>query len=459
MAHPATSALQQALTLLAEVAAAPALHLDDDELCALAVAAEEAGRLVDATRLAAAAEIDHRSRFELGSDGLAYRLGHRRGIHLVEQLTRVSQAEAVRRVRVGAALRPRLGLGGELLAPEFPRMAEAVASGSVGTDAAAAVTRCLGQAARNGADPEHVAAAERELVAEALREPADNVAVMARAWREALDADGVLPREEKLRNQRSFVLSAEREGMVRFHGAASPIEAAELKAYFSESTAPDAQPRFLSEEDRARATADLLPGEEIIRDPRTREQRQFDIVMGLLRAGVRSTGQGSTATVMAVIKLDDLENGTGVGWLDNVAEPVSASTVSEMVCDSGFRRLVLGPQGEVLELGRTERSFSRAQRLALAARDGGCVWPQCTAPPSWCHAHHVEEWSKGGKTDIDNGALLCSAHHHMLHASDFEMRMIDGRPHLLAPPWLDPAREWRLVGRLRLTWAPSSRAA
>jgi len=457
MTSSAIDSLQQALALLAEVAATSTLSFSDEELCALTSSIETAGRLVDATRLASAAEIDDRSRFELGSAGLSYRLGHRRGVHLVEQLTRTSQVEAARRIRTGSALRARVGLGGEVLPAPFPRVAAAVSRGAVGVDAAAIVTRCLGQAARNGADPAHLEAAERELVAEAVRVPADQVAVMARVWREALDPDGALPRDEKLRQQRKFVLGAERDGIVPFHGLASPVEAAELKAYFSESMAPDATPRFVCEEDLALGTESVVDGDgdvvTLFRDPRTREQRQFDVIMGLLRAGARSHGQGSTANVLAVIKLDDLEGTTGVGWLDNVAEPVSASTVHELVCDSGFQRLVLGPHGEVLALGRKERYFTSAQRLALAGRDGGCVWPRCTAPPSWCHAHHVEEWTDGGPTDIENGVLLCSAHHHMLHASEFQMKMLDGRPHLLAPAWLDPTHEWQLLGRPRLAWA------
>ena len=81
------------------------------------------------------------------------------------------------------------------------------------------------------------------------------------------------------------------------------------------------------------------------------------------------------------------------------------------------------------------------------------MWPQCTAPPSWCHAHHVLEYENGGKTDVDNGALLCPAHHHMLHASEFTMRMIRGRPTLLAPPWLDPGQVYRPLGRSRVLMA------
>jgi hypothetical protein len=251
--------------------------------------------------------------------------------------------------------------------------------------------------------------------------------------------------------------------MTPFHGLASPLEAAELKSAFSESMAPDATPRFLSEEDLARGTETLSTPDggtvTHIRDPRSRPQRQFDILMGLIRAGRRSKGQRGTANVMAVIKLDDLENNRGVGWLDDVAEPVSASTINQLVCDSGFQRLLLGASGEVLRLGERERYFTPPQRRALAARDGGCVWPGCTAPPSWCEAHHVVEWSNGGKTDIDNGVLLCGAHHHMLHASEFQMRMITGRPHLLAPPWLDPAQNWQLLGRPRLVWPEHGLAA
>ena len=38
---------------------------------------------------------------------------------------------------------------------------------------------------------------------------------------------------------------------------------------------------------------------------------------------------------------------------------------------------------------------------------------------------------------IDNGVLLCPKHHHLLHSSAYQLRLIDGRPWILAPPWLD----------------------
>lgn len=154
-------------------------------------------------------------------------------------------------------------------------------------------------------------------------------------------------------------------------------------------------------------------------------------------------------TVMAVVTLKDLQAGTGVAWLDDIDEPVSAITAQQLACDAGYREIVLGTSGEVLYLGVTRRLFSAVQRKALAVRDGGCAWGQCPAPPSWCEAHHVIEWEAGGKTDIDNGMLLCSRHHHELHAGEHTIRMINGKPHMLAPPWIDPTQTWRPLGMTR----------
>ena len=132
-----------------------------------------------------------------------------------------------------------------------------------------------------------------------------------------------------------------------------------------------------------------------------------------------------------------------------------------MACDAGHRKVVLGNSGEILYVGRLQRLFTAAQRRALAVRDGGCVWLNCAAPPGWCHAHHVEEYNSNGKhglTDIDNGVLLCPAHHHMLHNSSFTVKMVDGKPWLLAPTWIDPGQTWRPLGRARVTMTASLRS-
>jgi hypothetical protein len=96
----------------------------------------------------------------------------------------------------------------------------------------------------------------------------------------------------------------------------------------------------------------------------------------------------STASVTAVLTLDNLRSGGGIGWLEDVAEPISTATVEELVCSAGLAPLLLGDNGEVLHLGRERRRFTSAQVKAMTARDGGCV--NCGAPASWCNAHHVK---------------------------------------------------------------------
>ncbi|MGB3673421.1 MAG: HNH endonuclease signature motif containing protein [Candidatus Nanopelagicales bacterium] len=60
-------------------------------------------------------------------------------------------------------------------------------------------------------------------------------------------------------------------------------------------------------------------------------------------------------------------------------------------------------------------------RKALEVRDGGCVFPFCDRPPSWSHAHHIKHWADGGTTSLDNAALLCSRHHHVVHSQDYRV--------------------------------------
>jgi hypothetical protein len=445
-----TSGIGEAKRLLAAVARAGAVGLDDSTLVLTASTVEEVGRLVDALRIQLAGEIDERSRYELGREGLAQRLGETRAVHLIEKITLVSQREATRRVRLGRATRTRYALDGAARPAEFPAVAAALADGMLGLDSAVVIVAHLTQALRGTGSPERLERAEVSLVEAASSESTDLVAVRARVWREALDPDGAEPRDEELRRKRQFWLGRETDGLTQFGGYADPVNVALLRAALAERTGPNVQPRFLSAEELA--TADES------RDPRTSEQRNFDIVFGLLTAGIRASESKRTrmrtlTTVVAVVNKRDFEAGTGIGWLDDVDEPVSAATINELACDSGVRTLVLGDHGEPLHLGRTERLFSPAQRLALAARDGGCIWKGCHAPPGWCHAHRVVEYAQGGATDVDNGVLLCPAHHHALHASEYELTMVHGRPHLRAPAWLDPARQWVALGKSRVALA------
>jgi len=452
-----TDAIRQIGDQLAALAATPPATVSDDDLVAFTVELERAGRLLDALRTQAAAEIDTRSSSRI--DGLSDRYGFRTGAHLLEFLTRVSPAEASRRVRLGRATIAATNLVGDELPARHPRVASALQRGEIGVDSAAIIVRCLDQASPH-ATAEDLETAETELVTAAATDGADLIAVQARAWREALDADGAEPRDERIQRLRSFRLGRELDnGLTPFSGVADPYFAAQLRAALDNADKPGVTPRFLPEADRQTGLGivETDDGEviESVTDPRTRDQRNYDVLQGVVTAGLRSTGTKTgelrdLAQVTAVVTMNDLHDCTGVAWLDDVAEPISALTCSALVCSCGFAPVVLGENGEPLYLGKHKRFFTEAQMRALAVRDGGCVWPGCGAPAAWAEGHHVTEYSAGGPTDIDNGVLLCRYHHHKLHRSGFQLAIIDSRPHMLLTPAMDPAQKWRPVGKSRI---------
>ncbi len=61
----------------------------------------------------------------------------------------------------------------------------------------------------------------------------------------------------------------------------------------------------------------------------------------------------------------------------------------------------------------------RRPSKAIAPRDGGCIFPGCTMPVTWCDIHHVEHWQDLGPTDLVLLAALCRNHHRVTHRKDW----------------------------------------
>jgi hypothetical protein len=121
---------------------------------------------------------------------------------------------------------------------------------------------------------------------------------------------------------------------------------------------------------------------------------------------------------------------------------ISLSAARRIACCAGIQRVVLDPNGAVLDVGREYRTATPAQFAALIARDGGCAFPGCTRPASWCIAHHIKHWADGGETNLDNLVLLCTHHHTVVHHHGWDVRLGPDRlPDFYPPPWVDPDRE------------------
>jgi hypothetical protein len=99
-----------------------------------------------------------------------------------------------------------------------------------------------------------------------------------------------------------------------------------------------------------------------------------------------------------------------------------------------------GAPTQPLEVGRTSRVVTAAQRTALAIRDGGCVFPGCDRPLAWCEAHHLRHWLHGGPTDLANLALLCRTHHRAVHEGGWRLARDPDGPLTATPPYRRPQR-------------------
>ncbi len=100
---------------------------------------------------------------------------------------------------------------------------------------------------------------------------------------------------------------------------------------------------------------------------------------------------------------------------NQLGQPLPADIAELLMCDASIQRLLTGPGGSPLDLGRSTPVVSAAQRTALAHRDRGCDFPTCTRPAHHCDAHHLRHWSRGGRTNLDNLVLLCRHHHRLVH--------------------------------------------
>ena len=352
----------------------------------------------------------------------------------------IARRGARRLVQTAALTRPSMSLTGGFVPARFPVIGRALDDGAISIDAASTVIEALGDAA-DRANPEHLIAAEEALVASATGErgihpaeagvadramPPELLARLARAWRDALDPDGVEPRYEQQLAQRSFSFRTRADGSFTGSFVCTPDQGAVLTTAFDAFTRPT-KPRFRDDDERADEARET--------DERTRPQKMIDALIAMVAASVEGRDVprvgGEAPTVVITVPQATLKAAAeGVpgctATVERTGDAVPAHIAASMLCDGFIQHAVTGADGLPLQLGRRDRLFSRAQRRALAIRDGGCRAPGCTFPVGWTEAHHITPWEEGGPTDLDNGILVCSHHHHEVHRGALEVIWASG---------------------------------
>ncbi|MFT4135002.1 HNH endonuclease signature motif containing protein [Microbacterium sp.] len=451
--------------------------LDDDGVVAVLAQTTAICRLAETLRIVASGVAGARSTREHGHGGLTQKRGHRNVVSLVQEITGGSRADAAKTVRLGESLleaaAPRepdddrlLGeeVAAAVRAPWHTPLSEAQLVGTISATQHDVIRRGLGEpptanpadivcacgagratiddpcerctTAANRAAEEAWSTAAAELIAEAAHRTVEELGVAARTVRDLLDPEGAERRFTEQFERRSFRVWTDRDGVRRGSFVFDPHGGSWVIALIQAAMRPRrGGPRFVDPDEKARA-------QELTDDPRTNDQLVYDLIIDTLRAGSLADAASVFGTKQAGVRViataDTIEKaGAGVATAAVVEDDLT--TVPGWValmqaCDTGTTEFTVDRDGNPLYLGREARLFSARQKVTLAARDGGCRWPRCDRPASYCESHHIDHVSEGGATDVDRGILLCRFHHMVLHNGGWRITREGLGEFVLHPP-------------------------
>jgi hypothetical protein len=394
--------------------------------------------------------------------------GYRNAAEFLRARLRISISEARRRLTLAAGVLPQTGITGEDIPARHPLLAAALSTATIGSRSATVISLALDQV-RHLAGTDTTGEMEHSLTRAAVQSDPDFVNRMVKRWVDAIDQDGTEPSEEELRHRQGAFIRKSRRGLHHLEIFATAEQFETLATVMNTATNPRLRPDSGDTgtgtdtgdtgtgTDTGDARLDTGSGDALPSlDRRSRAQKLLDGLVGAcavaLTTGELPANGGLRPQVMVTIdyqdlleRLDRADHHTPTSATPRLSTgastfhgPLHPTAIRKIACDADIIPVLLGSDSRVLDIGRTTRIFPPHIRKALIARDQGCAFPDCTIPAPWCEAHHITYWTNGGKTSTDNGVLLCSHHHHVIHKEHWTITTDTGTPWFKPPPHLDP---------------------
>ena len=393
---------------------------------------------------------------------------YRRSTDLLANRLRITRSEASRRIKLARRVLPTTPVSG---GDELPAKHEHAATVLREIDPAA--LRHLLRAhdrIRAAAGPDQADEVEQFLATNALTFDPETVGRLADRAIAYLDPDGPAPQDPNPRLIPGVTIGATRGGLTPIRLVVNATELETLLTVFDAGTNPKASAdRDAGSGAGSGSGADGPEAMTVSLDQRSRPELMLGALIAACSAALRSqslpASGGMPTQVMVTIPLESLTGPLGLRdsgldvpetppeppdagpdippppWLfvpipvlPHIG-PVAINEVRRLACDADLIPIVLGTNSRVLDLGRSHRLFPHWMRRALIARDGGCTFPGCHIPATWCEAHHLTPWWNRGETSLENSTLLCPSHHHAIHTGQWHAtRRPDGQLHI-SPPW------------------------
>ena len=342
---------------------------------------------------------------------------------------RISCTDARRRLREAEQLTPRTAITGETLPPELPATAQVWRDGLLDPQHLKVIQTFV-RDLPSDTPPETVEGAERFLAEQATALRPDQLEKVANRCAVLINPDGKFSDIDRAR-RRGFTWAPQRaDGMSMGKLVASPELRANLDAWLARFAAPGA----CNPHNENSCAADEP-------DTRSHAQRQHDALNTLVRGqlGDPKLGRhnGLPVTVIVSTTLQELSAAAG-------RAVTGGGTVLPMrdlirMASRAHHYLAVFDEHEnrPLYLGRARRIASADQRLVLHAKDRGCTAPGCNVPAYWTEVHHMDDWARGGRTDIDRLTLACKPDHTMVDKGWRTIKLGNGDTQWIPPPHLD----------------------
>ncbi|MBP2216335.1 HNH endonuclease signature motif containing protein [Arthrobacter sp. CAN_C5] len=438
------------------------------KLAETAVAIEQLARTAEQLQLIAAHAVEHQNvavvgesdqRLSLGvsdgdsSTGSLNRTGCRDNAEYLRNTLRISKSDAKRRIRVSSQVLPTVQLNGQPLAPRLEHLGAAIARSEVSSQAASLISAAM-ERVRPFASSKDLDEMEATLTRQAVLSDVDVLRVLIQRWESLLNPDGSEPTEEVLRARQGVFLRGKRHGLRFMEISATDDQFEDLITVMYSATNPRARAGLSTAEaekldgvqkDSPMPGTGNAPEDEL--DRSTWAQQLLDGLVGACRIALASNklsdAGGMRPQVLVTINYKDLVADVGRAGHAAFGGLISARAIRRIACDANVLPVVLGTEGQILDVGNPRRLFPPILRKALTARDGGCAFPDCMMPSPWTEGHHIIPWSQGGPTTVDNGVLLCSRHHHLLHQEEWRIELKSRIPWFIPPRYIDPTQRPR----------------
>jgi hypothetical protein len=225
-----------------------------------------------------------------------------------------------------------------------------------------------------------------------------------------------LEREEQAARRRTY-LHTRRFGdgtsQVTFRGADPVVE--RLMTYLHAFTSPR-RPDACGDDGAARPAQDRRPYDQQL-------GAAFASFLEAVDPARLPLHGGDATAVLVTIDLETLRGRLGEAGVALIGDqPISAAEARRLACTASIIPAVLGGDSQLLDLGRSSRLYKPHQRKALALTFPSCAVHGCDIPAPWCEAHHAGvPWAEGGSTDLADGVLVCSFHHHRAHDPRYDL--------------------------------------